>query len=133
MERYSENKNPAVKVNKQLKKNCNTFTQTENDNVGSVIDDLPTQCVIRDNVKKNQNDIKHTELGNDSDSILSTSNTDCSFAGTTTVPECDDIINKKASTFIKKVLNNEIVPNNEQSSLIAMVRIYFIKNIFGKQ
>lgn len=125
MERYSENKNPAVKVNKQSKKNCNALSQSENDNDRTVIDDLPTQCVIRDNVKKNQNDKKHTKLGNDSDSILSTPNTDCSLAGTTTVPECDDIINKKASTFIKKVLNNEldneIVPNNEQLSVISMI------------
>ncbi|KAE9539701.1 hypothetical protein AGLY_004953 [Aphis glycines] len=117
MERFSENKNPVGKVNKRSKKNCDAFTQT-------VIDNIPTQCVIRDNVKKNQNDIKHTKLGNDSDSISSTSNTDCSIAGTTTVPECDDIRNKKASKFIKKVLNNELdneIPNNEQLSVIAMI------------
>jgi len=128
MGRYRENKNPTVKVNKQSKKNCNTSTQIENNNGRTMIDDIP---VIWNNVKKNQND-KHTKLGNDSDSILSTSNTDCSIAGTKTVPGCDDIINKKVSTFIKKVLNNEL-PNDEQNPLISTVRIYLIKNILGKK
>ncbi|XP_027851011.1 uncharacterized protein LOC114130273 [Aphis gossypii] len=99
MERYSVNKNPAEKVNKQSKKTCDASTQTEND------DDIPTQCVIGDNVKKNQNDAKHTKLGNNNDSILSTSNTDFSIAGTTTaVPRCGDVINKEASIFIKQRL-----------------------------
>ncbi|KAE9539735.1 hypothetical protein AGLY_004987 [Aphis glycines] len=114
MERYSVNKNPAEKVNKQSKKTCDASTQTEND------DDIPTQCVVGDNVKKNQNDIKHTKLGNNNDSILSTSNTDCSIAGTTTVPRCGDVINKKASIFIKQGLKNDL-SNDFQSPFEEMI------------
>lgn len=129
MKRYSK----IQKVNNnQSKKTADGFTQTTNDNDRIVIDDVVTQCIIPDNAKNNRNDIKRAKLDNDSDSVLSISDSCCSIDSIKTVPGCNDDISKKVSTFIKKVLHNEL-PKDHQSPLVSMVRIYFIKNIFGNK
>ncbi|XP_026805575.1 uncharacterized protein LOC113548734 [Rhopalosiphum maidis] len=138
MEHHSKFKNPAEKVKKKHeKKNYSTFTQTKINNDRIVINDLETQCcIIQDNVEKDQNDIKDTKFDNDSDSVFSTSwevskqlvnnnsetsDMDCSTANIKTVPESNDIVHKKAASFIKKVLHNELPKDNKQLPLVLLI------------
>jgi len=139
MEHHSKFKNLTEKVKKKHeKKNYNTFTQTIIDNDRIVINDLETQCcIIQDNFEKDQNNIKDTKLDNNSDSIFptswkvskhlvhnnsKTSDMDCSITNIKTVPESNDIVHKKAASFIKKVLHNEIPKDNKQLPLVLLIQ-----------
>jgi len=120
-------KNPAKKLKEEHEeKNYNAFTQIKNDNDRIVIDNQHTQCcIVPDNVQKDQNNTKDTKLDNNSDKTFSTSlevSSDTSCKITNVKSEYNDIVHKKAATFIKKVLHKELPKDNKQLSLVLLIQ-----------